>query len=310
MSTTDCPECSGPVGTDGSEKVCESCGLVVEEEKVDHGPEWRAFDDSERDEKSRVGSPQTHLIHDKGLSTNISWRDKDAYGNSLSSSQRQKVQRLRKWNERFSTKNTDERTRKYANGEIDRISSALGIPKQQREMIAVMFKRCQEEEDILPGRSIEGVVSACVYATCRQTQLPKTLDDIAGVSRIDRTEIFRTYQDVRRQLSLEIPPSDPKDHVNKLVSEIQDRYDFDQDTRIRIEDIVEETIGMYSEANMHSGKNPISIAASALYFAGLVIPRRKFTQEECAEIADVTEVTIRNRYHEMAELWKMRADDP
>ncbi|MFB6109640.1 MAG: transcription initiation factor IIB family protein, partial [Halodesulfurarchaeum sp.] len=104
--TDNCPECGGLVVHDEehSEKVCADCGLVVEEEGIDRGPEWRAFDSQEKDEKSRVGAPTTNTMHDKGLSTNIDWRDQDAYGNSLSSNQRQKMQRLRKWNERFRTR--------------------------------------------------------------------------------------------------------------------------------------------------------------------------------------------------------------
>ena len=96
-----CPECDGDLAASGAETVCQSCGLVVEADEIDRGPEWRAFDSAEKDEKSRVGAPTTNMMHDKGLSTNIDWRDQDAYGNSLDARQRQKMQRLRKWNERF-----------------------------------------------------------------------------------------------------------------------------------------------------------------------------------------------------------------
>ncbi|PSP45488.1 transcription initiation factor IIB 2, partial [Halobacteriales archaeon QH_6_66_25] len=86
----DCPECSGKLIVDDEhgETVCTECGLVVEEDSVDRGPEWRAFDAQEKDQKSRVGAPTTNMMHDKGLSTNIDWRDKDAYGNALGAKQR------------------------------------------------------------------------------------------------------------------------------------------------------------------------------------------------------------------------------
>jgi len=104
----ECPECSGSLATDTEhgETVCQDCGLVVDEDSIDRGPEWRAFDSREKDEKSRVGAPTTNMMHDKGLSTNIGWQDKDAYGNQLSASQRQKMQRLRTWNERFRTRDS------------------------------------------------------------------------------------------------------------------------------------------------------------------------------------------------------------
>jgi transcription initiation factor TFIIB len=85
-----CPDCGGSVVADAEhgETVCQDCGLVVEEDAVDRGPEWRASDAGERDSKSRVGAPTTNMMHDKELSTNIDWRDRDTYGNSLGSRQR------------------------------------------------------------------------------------------------------------------------------------------------------------------------------------------------------------------------------
>jgi len=131
-----CPECGGNVVTDDEhgETICSDCGLVITEDSVDRGPEWRAFDAKEKDQKSRVGAPTTNTMHDKGLSTNIDWRDRDAYGNSLSSNQRQKMQRLRKWNERFRTRDSKERNLKQALGEIDRMASALGLPENVRHL--------------------------------------------------------------------------------------------------------------------------------------------------------------------------------
>jgi len=90
----DCPECGGSVVLDEAraETACADCGLVVGEGEIDRGPEWRAFTQSERDQKSRVGAPTTQTRHDKGLTTNIGWQDKDAYGNTLSSKKRSRMQ--------------------------------------------------------------------------------------------------------------------------------------------------------------------------------------------------------------------------
>ncbi len=60
--------------------VCDECGLVIEAQKVDLGPEWRAYSAEEHEEKARTGAPTTRRRHDKGLTTEIDWRDRDAYG--------------------------------------------------------------------------------------------------------------------------------------------------------------------------------------------------------------------------------------
>jgi len=116
------------------------------------------------------------MMHDKGLSTNIDWRDKDAYGNSLGAKQRQKMQRLRKWNERFRTRDSKERNLKQALGEIDRMASAPSACSENvRETASVIYRRALDE-NLLPGWSIEGVSTASVYAAARQAGVPRSLD--------------------------------------------------------------------------------------------------------------------------------------
>ncbi|ESS09939.1 MAG: transcription initiation factor IIB (TFIIB) [uncultured archaeon A07HN63] len=288
-----CPECSGNVITDDEhgETVCDDCGLVITEDSVDRGPEWRAFDSSEKDQKSRVGAPTTKTMHDKGLSTNIDWRNKDAYGRSLSSNQRQKMQRLRKWNERFRTRDSKERNLKQALGEIDRMASAVGLPDNVRETASVIYRRALDE-DLLPGRSIEGVSTSCVYAAARMAGVPRSLDEIADVSRVEKSEIARTYRYVVRELSLEVKPADPEQYVPRFASSLE----LSEESEMRAKQLLQNA----KEQGVHSGKSPVGLAAAAVYAAAL-LTNEKTTQAAVSEVADISEVTIRNRYHEFLE---------
>jgi len=288
-----CPECGGQLATDTEhgETVCVDCGLVVESDEIDRGPEWRAFDSREKDQKSRVGAPTTNMMHDKGLSTNIGWQDKDAYGKSLSSRQREKMQRLRTWNERFRTRDSKERNLKQALGEIDRMASALGLPDNVRETASVIYRRALDE-DLLPGRSIEGVSTAALYAAARQAGTPRSLDEIAGVSRVEKDEIARTYRYVVRELKLEIQPADPESYVPRFASDLE--LSDESERRAR------ELLATAKSQGIHSGKSPVGLAAAAVYAASL-LTNEKVTQSEVSEVANISEVTIRNRYHELLE---------
>ena len=289
----ECPECGGKLVVDEErgETGCEDCGLVVEEDSIDRGPEWRAFDSKENDQKSRVGAPTTNLMHDKGLSTNIGWQDKDAYGNSLSSSQRQKMQRLRKWNERFRTRTAKERNLKQALGEIERMASGLGLPENVRETASVIYRRALSE-DLLPGRSIEGVATSSLYAAARQANAPRSLDEVANVSRVERDEIARTYRYVARELGLEVAPTDPASYVPRFCSEL----DLPDEVERRARDLLKSA----EQAGLYSGKSPVGLAAAAVYAASL-LANEPVTQNEVSRVANVSEVTIRNRYHEILE---------
>jgi transcription initiation factor TFIIB len=288
-----CPECGGRLVDDSEhgETVCQDCGLVVEEDSIDHGPEWRAFDSAEKDSKSRVGAPTTKMMHDNGLSTNIGWQDKDAYGRALSSRQRAKMQRLRTWNERFRTRDSKERNLKQALGEIDRMASALGLPENVRETASVIYRRALAE-NLLPGRSIEGVATAALYASARQAGTPRSLDEVTMVSRIDKMELTRTYRYIIRQLNLEIKPADPESYVPRFASDL----DLSDEAERRARHLLQGA----REAGLLSGKSPVGLAAAAIYAAAL-LTNEKVTQSQVSDVASISEVTIRNRYKELLE---------
>jgi len=292
-ATTGCPDCGGSLVTDDArgETVCSECGLVVEEDEIDRGPEWRAFDSQERESKRRVGAPTSELKHDKGLSTNIGWRNRDANGNALSTRQREKMQRLRTWDERFRTRDHSERNLKQALGEIDRMGSALGVSENVRETAGVIYRRALNE-GLLPGRSIEAIATAALYAAIRQANLPQTIDEMVLVSRVDEMEFTRAYRYINQELSLEIGPPDPADYVGKFVSAL----DADERVERRAHDLIETG----KRANVHSGKSPVGLAAASIYAAGLLVGA-DLTQQTVSEATDVSTVTIRERYRELLE---------
>jgi ribosomal protein S27E len=129
--TVECPECKSHTlvrDYERAELVCSDCGLVIDENFIDQGPEWRAFDHDQRMKRSRVGAPMTYTIHDKGLSTMIDWRNRDSYGKTISSKNRAQLYRLRKWQRRIRVSNATERNLAFALSELDRMASALGLP--------------------------------------------------------------------------------------------------------------------------------------------------------------------------------------
>jgi transcription initiation factor TFIIB len=230
-------------------------------------------------------------MHDNGLTTSIDWKDTDAHGNSLSSKKRAQMRRLRKWQDRIRTKDPGERNLQQALGEIDRMASALGVPRSVREVACVLYRRALEE-DLIRGRSIEGVATAALYAACRQEGIPRSLNEVAEVSRVDRQEIGRAYCYISHELGLEMKPVDPREYVPRFCSDLG----LSEDVQTTTCEIIETT----AEHGLLSGKSPTGYAAAAIYAASLLCNEKK-TQTEVATVAQVTEVTIRNRYQEQIE---------
>jgi transcription initiation factor TFIIB len=276
------------VRTADGELIHEETGLVLEADRIDHGPEWRAFDHSERESRSRVGAPTTFTRHDRGLTTEIDWRDRDANGRSLSAEKRSRMQRLRTWQERIRTENAGERNLQFALSEIDRMASALGVPRSVREVASVIYRRALGE-DLVRGRSIEGVATAALYAACRREGIPRSLDEVTRVARVERREVGRTYRHVSAELELELEPVDPCQYVPRFCSAL----DLSPDVARRAREVVD----VAADRGLLSGKSPTGYAAAAIYLAALLVGEKR-TQQEVASVAEVTEVTVRNRYQE------------
>ncbi|SEP24257.1 Transcription factor TFIIB repeat-containing protein, partial [Halogranum amylolyticum] len=175
---------------------------------------------------------------------------------------------------------------------IDRMASALGVPRSVREVAAVIYRRALDT-DLIRGRSIEGVATSALYIACRQEGIPRSLEEVSSVARVERREIGRTYRYIAHELGLDMPPVDPKQYLPRFCSEL----DLSEDVQQRAATIIERT----TAEGLHSGKSPTGFAAAAIYTAALLCNEKR-TQREIAKVAQVTEVTIRNRYREQLEV--------
>lgn len=289
--TDDCPECGSSATREDNvrgEIICQDCGCVLRNRLIDPGAEWSAFSHEENQRKSRVGSPMTQLLHDRGLTTKIHWKDTDANGKPLSPRKKETMKRLRTWQKRVRISKNGERNLQLALSEINRMSSALGIPEQVCEQASMLYREALED-NLVQGRSIEGVACGCLYITCRKQGIPRSLDEFDAIARVDRTEIARTYRCIMAEQELEMEPVDPKQFVPRFCSEL--------DASTEIQRRALEVLDAASEAGLHSGKSPTGLAGAAIYIGSRLCEER-LTQSEIADVAQVTKVTIRNRYQE------------
>jgi transcription initiation factor TFIIB len=293
-----CPDCGSLEQiTDNisGELICISCGSVLDQHIIDQGAEWRAFNGEERDKKSRVGAPSTLTIHDKGLSTIIDWRDKDAQGKRLSPKKKAEAYRLRKWQLRMRVHSSIDRNLAYAMNELDRLSSQLNISKNIKETSALIYRR-SIEQNLIRGRSIESMVAASIYTACRIRKIPITIDDLSINTRINKKDLGRCYRLILWKLDIKIPTASPKDFVSKFASDL-----------VLSSNVQRKAVGILEQAQklgITGGKDPSGLAAASIYVAAIQVNERR-TQREVANIAKITEVTVRNRYKELIRELKL-----
>jgi transcription initiation factor TFIIB len=284
-----CPEC-GSVNLyydkERGEIICKDCGFVIDDRMVDFGQEWREFEEGGEESERRGGAPTTYTQYDQGLGTDVG-RKSDL--SQLSGKTRNKFFRLRKWQYRIST--AIERNLKLALAELKRVSSYLKLPKSVEEDSARIYTLAVQR-GLVRGRSMESVVAGALYAACRRHEVPRTLDEISEASGIDKKEIGRTYRFITRELQIKIIPSNPVDYIARFASALK----LNPETQSHAVEILDKA----QKAELTSGRGPTGIAAAALYVSALIHGEKR-TQREVADVAGVTEVTIRNRYKELLD---------
>jgi transcription initiation factor TFIIB len=313
-----CGECnSKDIDFGAEEPFCNDCGLVAKEWAVDLGKDNRVFADGSGADGERWGMPKSHLYHDGGLTTEMAPAIMDGSGQRLNSKQRQKYNRLRRQHQRTRIRDAKERNLVTALNELDRLGSQMSLPRPVRENAARIYKRAVEKK-LVRGRSIEGVVAACIHASCRLNNMSRTLDEIGQHSRTGRKEIGRTYKRVMKDLEIRILPTPPAEYVPRFSSQLQ----LDAKTQALATRILEFKLTPPpsddepndSELNelqyvLGTGRGPTGLAAAAVYLATRINGVTR-TQREVAMSAGVTEVTIRNRYKEICLTLNISPDTP
>lgn len=291
-STTKCPECGSKRlirDYERGELLCAQCGLIIAENIQDLGPDWRAFDAEQKVKRARGGAPIKYMRPNKGLVTEIDQYNRDIRGGKISPRKQAQLYRMRKWHKRVSIASSMERNLVIALAELDRVASSLGLPDSVKESAALLYRKAVRAE-LIRGRLIEFVVAAVIYAICRMQGIPRTLDEIAKASGIEKKEIGRAYRFLKTELDVDVPLTDPSQYVQKFA------------TALRLGgEVQEEAVKLIKKAlrkGLISGRGPTGVAAAALYIASAMFGEKR-TQKEVADVAGVTEVTIRNRYREL-----------
>lgn len=298
----ECPRCGSThliSDPENGEMVCANCGLVVEEELIDRGPEWRAFTADEKDSRTRTGLGMSYTIYDKGLSTVFNGY-RDAQGNRLKDETRIKMDRLRKYDNRSKFDETWRRNLSIAMAELDRVAAALHLPQSVKEQAALIYRRALKM-NLIRGRSIDAFVAASIYAACRQSKVPRPLKEITKASTREHSEVARTYRLLIREMKLKMPVDDPMKFIPSIASKLNLRGDTE---RYAI-DILRKAKQMQGL----SGKDPRGLAAAALYMA-CIGNNDKRIQKDVAEAAGTTEVTLRNRLRGIESTLKSLPETP
>ena len=264
-----CPECGEKIVEDHTraETYCDSCGLIITENIVDLGPEWRSYDSEQATKRIRAGPPMSYRIYDKGLSVPI---DKS----------------LKKKEGRTGI-NTTKESIILALYEIDRMASALGLPVNIKEDASLLYRKAMEKK-LIRGHSIEAITSAIIYIICRQYRVPRTFKEIKQVSwEAKEKKIHKAVDFLSQELSLKIPSAFPCDFVFRFCSLLY----LSIETRAKVLEITNRDF---------NGRIPTGTVGAIIYIIAKLNNEPR-TKKKIAKIAGVSVPTILNRSKEISK---------
>lgn len=280
---------------DLGEEVCLDCGLVVYDQTMDPRPD-RAFTLEERAKIDRHGGPLKFSVYNKNLPTEVGYDNRDAFGRKLTQDQRYRAWRNRVWQGRSNVHYSKDRNLKQAMAELDRLADKVYIPPPIKEQAAVIYRKTLDK-GLTRGRSIEAITAAALYAACRGSGTPRKLSEIADVSLVDKKDVARCYRLLLRELEIRVPIADPVTLVSKIAEKTG--------TSGKTQAIAIQILRDARKNRAVAGKDPMGLGAAALYIAGLQNNEKK-NQKDLAEAAEVTEVTVRNRYKALKKILHLK----
>ncbi len=286
IEKSECLECGGKDTfiKEKGEIVCNNCGLIISERNiVNFSFGTRFFTSEEMEKKIITGPPQTifsNLNHSTIIKTN-KIRNPDL-------KRAAKKDKLIEWHEKNII---------IAGNEIKRITAGLRLPNYVKDMAMALYKRYLKN-NILSGRSINGMVAACIFYVCRVNQISRSLKEISNKTDLkheNSKKVYHCYKALIKELNLKPPPPDPISFIPRLISDLH--------LDIKVESPTIKIIRAFTSRSCSTGQDPRVIAASALYLVCKMININiKISQKEIAKVAGITNITLCKRYKEILDL--------
>lgn len=266
--------------------VCLNCGLVIDVHLVEN--ERRAYNNEEI-EKRKQTEPKWR---DFGSRTILPKSKLDFQGHYLISEKKTLFHRLSKIQN--SLISGIERNFWEAKPKMKQFVSKLNIPEYIHETAWKIYAFAVKKK-LTRGRSIEGFIAASLYVAIRVHEFPKILEEISDAVVIPRKIVIHSLSLLLREVLPELNLSYKPIGVKQLI------FKFGNELGLSVE-IQKNALKLLSNSSKMglslNGKDPKGLAASAIYLAAKKTKDKK-TQTEIAELAKLTEVTLRTRIKEI-----------
>ena len=264
------------------EIFCGSCGIVLVQNMSDSSHENNGYNQEDFMKMARTGPATSLTMNDRGLSTIIG-TDKDSTGKAVSGKTKYEFNRLRMWDQRSKSRKTATLSKAFTL--MNAIKTKLAIPNNVVETAAYIYRKAVNAK-LTRGRTTVSLVSASLYAACREHNIPRTLDDIAAAGNVERRILSRDLRTIIKKLELNLNQYD----TTSFISKISNNMNLKEKTKRDAFNILDRC----EKEQITAGKHPMGQAAASLYLS-CMMNGEKISQKKFSVESGVSDVTIRNR---------------
>ncbi|MGH1568344.1 MAG: transcription initiation factor IIB [Nitrosopumilus sp.] len=264
------------------EIVCGGCGLILLQNMADTSYENNGYTSEDYMKMSRTGPASSLTMNDRGLSTVIG-NNKDSAGKTLSSKTKYEFNRLRTWDQRSKSRKTASLSKAFTL--LHGMKTKLGISDNVVENAAYIYRKVVNAK-LTRGRTMASLISASLYAACRENNIPRTLDDIADAGNVERRILSRDLRTIIKKLGLNLNQYETTSFISKISNNMSLKEKTKRDAF--------EILRRCEKEQITAGKHPVAQAAASLYLS-CIMNGEKVSQKKFATESGVSDVTIRNR---------------
>jgi len=267
--------------------ICTNCGLVVEERIPDISICPASIPRGDFDK--RVGSI-TYVLHDNGLSSTIGLPDRVKYQHRYKI--KKMVKRLRKISCKYSL---HEKSNIRFMQLVYKLLKKAQLPRYVIEEASRLAQAVFKEHQRAVSRDIEKValIIACAFSACKEYGIPVTLREL--MNKIGGEYATKEKRKLRKTINRICNKYLYSKVKKKMIrgEEYIKRYCMELKlpctvTRLALE--------IYKKMEpILAGRNPSARAAGVIYTAAKLL-MENITQKQVANVAGVTEVSVRNIY--------------
>ena len=204
-----------------------------------------------------MGPKSSLAMHDMNLSTMIGKSKRDASGQVINSNNQVKMTRLRTWDMRTQFRDSSFGSFRIAFSLLNNLKNKLALPDSVIERTAYTYRKI-EHKGLVRGRSIPSVLTACLYLTCRESAIPRTIDEIQEASNVKRKQIAREYREIVKTLEFNVPPVNHFQCLEKISNSLEFDGKITRGAMTLMQNI--------SDLGISAGKDPMGLASgSTLY---------------------------------------------